>query len=428
MATTDTPNQIDTGMRKKVAVAVAGSAIEWYDFFIYATASALVLNKLFFPEFSDSAGTLLSLSTFAVGFVVRPFGAALFGHFGDRFGRKPTLVAAMMLMGAATTAIGFLPTYTSVGTLAPLLLVLIRLIQGLALGGQWGGAVLIVTETAPPNRRGFYGSFAQIGVPFALIASNLIFLGLSAGLSDEAFLQWGWRVPFMLSILLVGVSIYAQSRLEGVDSDQDERSDRLPLFELLRDHWKETLLAAGATLLNAAAYYILAVYVLAYFTIQLGFPKSTILTAVITSALVSIFTIPAAAHLSDRIGRRKTYSIGAVALGIWVFPMFWLITTGNIVLATVALVVAQVFFSFTYGPAPALFSEMFGHKVRYSGVSLGYQLGAVGGGAFAPLIATALYAQFGTSNIVALYLAGIAVLSLISVALISHPHITATKQ
>ncbi|MFI5706440.1 MFS transporter [Kribbella sp. NPDC051620] len=428
MATKDISNRINTDMRKKVAVAVAGSAIEWYDFFIYATASALVLNKLFFPEFSDSAGTLLSLSTFAVGFVVRPFGAALFGHFGDRFGRKPTLVAAMMLMGAATTAIGFLPTYKSVGTLAPLLLVLMRLIQGLALGGQWGGAVLIVTETAPPNRRGFYGSFAQIGVPFALIASNLIFLGLSAALSDAAFLRWGWRVPFMLSILLVGVSIYAQSRLEGVDSHQDERAERLPLFVLLRDHWKETLLAAGATLLNAAAYYILAVYVLAYFTNQLKLPKSTILTAVIISAVVSIFAIPSAAHLSDRIGRRKTYGIGAVALGIWVFPMFWLVTTGNIVLATVALVVAQVFFSFTYGPAPALFSEMFGHKVRYSGVSLGYQLGAVGGGAFAPLIATALYAQFGSSNAVALYLTGVAALSLISVALISHPHTAATKQ
>lgn len=420
MATTpDTTNRPALSMRKKVIVAVAGSAIEWYDFFIYATASALVLNKLFFPAFSSSAGLLLSLSTFAVGFLVRPFGAALFGHFGDRYGRKPTLVAAMMLMGAATTAIGLLPTYASVGTLAPVLLVLLRLIQGLALGGQWGGAVLIVCEGAPAHRRGFYGSFAQIGVPLALILSNLIFVTLSATASDTAFLQWGWRVPFLLSVLLVGVGIYAQSRLEGVDSEQEERSNRLPLVELLREHWKETLQAAGATLLNAAAYYVLTVYVLAYFTNGLGLPKSSILTAIIIAAVVSIATIPAAAHLSDKIGRRKTYAIGAVALGIWVFPMFWLINTGNVALATLALVVAQVFFSFTYGPAPALFSEMFGRRVRYSGVSLGYQLGAVAGGAFAPLIATALYAEFGTSNVVAAYLAGIAALSLISVALIS---------
>jgi MFS family permease len=408
-------------MRKKVIVAVAGSAIEWYDFFIYATASALVLNKLFFPSFSSSAGLLLSLSTFAVGFLVRPFGAALFGHFGDRFGRKPTLVTAMMLMGAATTAIGFLPTYGSAGTLAPVLLVALRLIQGLALGGQWGGAVLIVCESAPAHRRGFYGSFAQIGVPLALILSNVIFVTLSATTSEAAFLQWGWRIPFFLSVLLVGVGIYAQSRLEGVDSAQEDQSNRLPLVELLREHWKETLQAAGATLLNAAAYYVLTVYVLAYFTTGLGLPKSAILTAVIIAAVVSIATIPAAAHLSDRIGRRKTYAIGAVALGIWVFPMFWLINTGSVTLATIALVVAQVFFSFTYGPAPALFSEMFGRKVRYSGVSLGYQLGAVAGGAFAPLIATALYAEFGTSNVVAAYLTGVAVLSLVAVGLISQP-------
>jgi MFS family permease len=206
-----------------------------------------------------------------------------------------------------------------------------------------------------------------------------------------------------------------------VDSAQEDQSNRLPLVELLREHWKETLQAAGATLLNAAAYYVLTVYVLAYFTTGLGLPKSAILTAVIIAAVVSIATIPAAAHLSDRIGRRKTYAIGAVALGIWVFPMFWLINTGSVTLATIALVVAQVFFSFTYGPAPALFSEMFGRKVRYSGVSLGYQLGAVAGGAFAPLIATALYAEFGTSNVVAAYLTGVAVLSLVAVGLISQP-------
>jgi MHS family shikimate/dehydroshikimate transporter-like MFS transporter len=406
-------------MRRKVAVSVAGSAIEWYDFFIYATASALILNKLFFPEYSDSAGTLLALSTFAVGFLVRPLGAAIFGHFGDRFGRKPTLVAAMILMGVATAAIGLLPTYAAIGTLAPLLLVALRLIQGLALGGQWGGAVLIVTESAPANKRGFYGSFAQVGVPLALIASNVVFLILSAAMSQDAFLAWGWRVPFLLSVLLVGVGIYAQATLHEAEATSRHQSRRMPLVELMRDHWRETLLAAGATLLNAAAYYILAVYVLAYFTTDLGFSRSTILTAVIISAAVSIVTIPLTAALSDKIGRRRTYIIGAAALAIWVVPMFWLINTGNLTLATIALVLAQVFFSFTYGAAPALFSEMFGEQVRYSGVSIGYQIGAVGGGAFAPLIATALYAQFGSSNAIGIYLAVVAAISMVSVWLTS---------
>lgn len=420
---------LQRSMRRNITVAIAGSAIEWYDFFIYATASALVLNKLFFPSYSSTAGTLLSLSTFAVGFLVRPIGAALFGHFGDRLGRRPTLVTAMMLMGIATVAIGLLPTYAAIGAAAPVLLVLLRLVQGLALGGQWGGAVLVVTEKAPEGRRGFYGSFAQLGVPVALILANVIFLALSTWLSSDAFLSWGWRIPFIASVLMVGVGIYAQSRLEETlpTNKQSNTPPRMPLLELLRTHWRETLLAAGATLLNAAAYYVLSVYVLAYFTKALGHDQDTILVAVIISAAVSMFTMPAAAALSDRIGRGRTYTIGAVGLGIWFFPTFWLLNGGALAWAIVSLVVAQAVFSFTYGCAPALFCEMFADDVRYTGVSLGYQLGAVVGGAFAPMIATALYATYGSSNAIALYLALVALISLLSVLRATRSQRTASK-
>lgn len=420
MSISHSPTRGATSMRRNVGVAVVGSAIEWYDFFIYATASALVLNTLFFPSYSDTAGTLLALSTFAVGFIVRPIGACLFGHFGDRIGRKQALVGAMMVMGIATVAIGLLPTYNQIGGAAPVLLVALRVVQGLALGGQWGGAVLVVTESAPPGRRGFYGSFAQLGVPLALILTNLIFLALSSWLSPDAFFSWGWRVPFLGSVLMIGVGIYAQSRLEETRPSEQRATTppRLPLAALLRDHWRETLLAAGATLLNAASYYVLTVYALAYFTSILGHDRNTILVAVIGSALVSLVTLPAAGALSDRIGRRNTYGIGAIGLAVWFFPTFMLLGSGSLAGALLALVVAQMIFSFTYGPAPAMFAEMFGDSVRYTGVSLGYQLGAVAGGAFAPIIATALYAKYGTSNAIAIYLAIVAVISFVSVMLV----------
>jgi len=408
-------------LRKNIFVSVAGSAIEWYDFFIYASASALVLNKLFFPSVDSVAGTLLAFTTFAVGFLIRPVGAAVFGHFGDKFGRKPTLVTAMMIMGAATTAIGLLPPYATLGVAAPILLVVLRLIQGLALGGQWGGAVLLVTESAPEGKRGFYGSFAQLGVPIALVVSNVMFLVLSAAVSQDAFLAWGWRIPFLFSVVLIGVGLYAQSRASETStgvSDQPERR-RAPLLELLRSHPKQILLAAGATVINGGAYYLLTVYILSYATQVLAVSRGTILTGVLVSAVASGLTIPAAAALSDRIGRRRVFLSGAALLAVWGFPMFWLVNTGSAVLITVALVVAQLIFSLTYGPCPALFSEMFGARVRYSGVSVGYQIGAVAGGALAPIIATSLHAEFHTANAIALYLAVMAAVSFVSVFLVT---------
>jgi metabolite-proton symporter len=408
-------------MKNTVLVSLIGSAIEWYDFFIYASASALIFNKLFFPSVDSLAGTLLAFSTFAVGFLVRPLGAAIFGHFGDKFGCKPTLIVAMMIMGVATTAIGLLPTYASIGVLAPVLLVVLRLIQGLALGGQWGGAVLLVTESAPPGKRGFYGSFAQLGVPLALLLSNVVFLIINASVSMHAFQAWGWRIPFLLSVLLIGIGLYAQSRVEDTPATknlQPQSRTRSPFIELLRTHPKATLLAAGATIVNGAVYYLLTVYMLSYATQVLKLPRGTVLTGVLISAVASGITIPMFAAVSDRIGRRKVFLTGAALLALWAFPLFWLVNTGSGLFITFALVIGQIIFSMTYGPAPALFSEIFGAKVRYSGVSIGYQIGSVLGGAFAPIVATALYSGFGSSSAVSFYIVAISAVSFVSVFLI----------
>lgn len=428
--TTANPRAIapERSIRKVALIALAGSTIEWYDFFIYATAAALVFNQLFFPSFLPLAGTLLAFSTFAVGFLIRPLGALVFGHFGDKFGRKPALVTAMLMMGIATTAIGLLPSYETVGVLAPIMLVTLRLIQGLALGGQWGGAVLLVTESAPSNKRGFYGSFAQLGVPVALILSNLLFLFITVALPTEAFAAWGWRIPFLLSVFLIGVGLYLQVRIEDTPAmrkvHEAHTEARAPVMDLLRTHFKAIALAAGATIINGASYYILAIYMLAYGTGVLQLPRSTILTGVLLSSVASAIAILAFAALSDKIGRRKVFLSGAALMALWAFPLFWLVDTKSAILISVALVVGQVFFSMTYGPAAALFSEMFGTRVRYSGISVGYQIGSVLGGAFAPIIATSLYAAFGTSAAVSVYLAAMAIISFVSVLLVTETYQT----
>jgi metabolite-proton symporter len=412
-------------------VSLAGSTIEWYDFFIYAAATALVFTKLFFPGADPLAGTLLAFSTFAVGFLMRPIGAAVFGHVGDRIGRKPALVGAMVAMGAATTAIGLLPTYAAVGALAPVLLVLLRLIQGLALGGQWGGAVLLVTENAPPNRRGFYGSFAQLGVPLALILANVVFLVAHSSLSEDAFLAWGWRVPFLLSVLLVAVALYAQNRIEEARraAGKEETHERAaPIMELLRRYPKQVLLAAGATMVGGTSYYLLAVYMLSYATEQLHQPRGTVLTAVLISAVVSAIAMLVFAALSDRIGRRAVFLAGSVLFALWAFPLFWLVESGSPVLVTIALVVGQAFFAMTYGPSPALFAELFGTRVRYSGVSLGYQIGSVFGGAFAPIIATALLAGSNWSGSVSIYAVVVCAISFLAVWLAPETHRTSLDE
>ncbi|MDQ3910971.1 MAG: MHS family MFS transporter [Actinomycetota bacterium] len=431
-AATPSPSTI----RKVLLASCAASSIEWYDFFIYLTAAALVFPKLFFPADIDPvAGVLASFSTAAVGFVARPVGGVLFGHFGDRLGRKTTLVTALVLMGIATTLVGVLPSYAQIGIWAAVALFVLRICQGLAVGGQWGGAVLLATEYAPPNRRGFYGSFAQMGVPVGLVLGNAFFLVLSATLSSEQFGAWGWRIPFLASIILIGLAMYIQLRLEDTPAfrrlqetaQQTQQEDsgsrqRSPIMEVLREHPKQVLLAAGAFFVINGSFYIMITGILDYGTRDLGLSRSSMLTAVLISSIFQIAMLPAFSILSDRVGRRPVYLVGAVLLGLWAFPMFWLIDTKSIVLIAGSLVIGQAFLSMMYGPQAALFSEMFSRRVRYSGASLGYQLASVFAGGLAPIIMVSLLDWTGTSLSVSFYMLAMAALTFVSVYLVTETY------
>ena len=422
-------------IRKVLMAACAATSIEWYDFFIYLTAAALVFPKLFFPADIDPvAGVLASFSTAAVGFVARPVGGVVFAHFGDRLGRKPTLVTALLLMGVASTLVGLLPTYATIGVWAAIALFVLRFCQGLAIGGQWGGAVLLATEYAPPDKRGFYGSFAQIGVPVGLVLGNVMFLVLTAVLAPEQFEAWGWRVPFLASVILIGIAMYIQLRLEDTPAfrrleermrqrqESGEGRERSPVLEVILSHPKQVLLAGGAFFVVNGSYYVLITGILDYGTRDLGLSRSAVLIAVLISSFVQIFALPAFSALSDRLGRRPVYLAGAVLLGLWAFPMFLLIDLESVVLITVALLVGQVFLSMMYGPQAALFSEMFSRRVRYSGASIGYQLASVFAGGLAPIIMVSLLAWTGTSLSVSAYMFAMAVLTFVSVYLITETY------
>jgi metabolite-proton symporter len=411
---------------KQVALAsLIGTSIEWYDFFIYGTAAALVFNALFFPGFDPLTGTLLAFSTFTIGFVARPIGGVIFGHFGDRIGRKAMLVTTLLLMGGATFLIGCLPTYAAIGVGAPLLLVALRLIQGLALGGEWGGAVLMAIEHAPGARRGFYGSFPQMGVPIGLILATLVFLPLAA-LPEQQFLSWGWRVPFMLSILLVVVGLVI--RLKIAESPVFQRIkegnvvSRTPIAEVLKAHPKQVLLVAGAYISSGIFFYLLVVFNLGYATQELGLERSTMLIIVLISTLLGLMVIPASGVLSDTFGRRPLFLIGEVVIALLAFPIFWVLDTKAFVLILVGYTVGTIAYSIPLAMMASFFSELFGTRVRYSGVSLGYTLGTILGSSLAPLIAAALLARTGSTVSVSIYIIATAVISFVCVLVLSETY------
>ncbi len=428
----------ESSMRRVALTSLAGTSIEWFDFFLYATAAALVFPTVFFaPDMPPFVSLIASFSTFAVGFLARPIGGIIFGHFGDRVGRKKTLVVALMMMGAATTLIGCLPTYSSIGALAPILLILLRFVQGLAVGGQWGGAMLLVTENAPPNKRGFYGAFAQAGAPVGLILANLSFLIVSASVSQEAFMAWGWRIPFVASVTLIGLSLYVQLRLEDTpafrelqalnetrDLSTEAVARQSPVLEAIATYPKQIALAAGAFLAVQVTFYIMITFVIAYGSnpIGLGLPRTTMLTAVLISSVVQIPALFLAASYSDRHGRRGIYMVGAVLMGVFGFVLFPLVDTGSFLWITVAVCIGQVIIGMMYGPQAAFLAEMFSTHVRYSGASLGYQLGAILGGAMAPIIATAILAIYGSTIGISVYIAIASAITLVSVALLSETY------
>ncbi len=417
-------------MRQVAMTSLAGTSIEWYDFFLYGTAAAVIFPKAFFPqELPTMVLLIISFSTLAVGFLARPLGGIIFGHFGDRIGRKRTLVVALMMMGIATTLIGFLPTYASIGIAAPLLLVALRFIQGLAIGGQWGGAMLLVTESAPSDKRGWYGAYAQAGAPMGVILANLAFIGVSSSMSDEAFMDWGWRLPFIASIVLIGISMYIQLKIEDTEafrslSDAQSADDkpvaaveRSPVVEAIRKYPKRIMLAAGAFLSVQVTFYILIAFVIAYGmnspSVELS--RDTMLTAVLVAAAIMVPTQFYFSGLSDRVGRKNVYRWGAILTGVWGFILFPLIDTGDPVMIGFAITMGLLFLGMQYGPQAAYFTELFSTEVRYSGASLGYQIGAILGGALAPTIAVLLWNEFGIFY-VSVYIAIAALLTLWSLS------------
>ena len=406
------PNQL----RQVILASFIGTTIEWYDFFLYGTAAALVFNRLFFPGLNPLSGTLSAYGTFAVGFVARPLGGIVFGHYGDRLGRKTMLVWSLVLMGVATTLIGLVPGYDRIGIWAPTLLVVLRFVQGFGVGGEWGGAVLLAVEHSGGRRRGFHGSWPQMGVPAGLLLSTAIFAFLSARLPASAFLAWGWRVPFLLSAVLVGVGLFVRLRvLESpvfVALKETHRDSRTPLVDVFRHHPREVLLGMGLRFAQNVLFYVYTVFVPGYGEKSLGYPRNATLGGVILAALVGLVAIPFWSHVSDRVGRRPVYLSGALISLLLAFPSFWLIERGAGFVG-LAIVLAMVGHDMMYGPMAAYFSELFGTRVRYSGASLIYQFTSIFSGGLAPFVATLLMARHGY-RAVAGYLVGCCALTAVA--------------
>ncbi|GAA4410637.1 MFS transporter [Actinokineospora soli] len=400
--------QATTTRHRRVAVAAfLASTFEWFDYFIFGTAAALVLGEVFFPSASPVAGVLAAFATFAVGFVVRPVGAAIAGHMGDRYGRKPTLVVALVAMGAATTAIGVTPSYATIGIAAPVVLVVLRLVQGIAVGAQWGGAMLLATEYAPPGKRGLYGSFVQVGVVVGVVLANMSFAVLQ---KVDGFVEWAWRIPFLIGPLVLVLAWFIHTRIE--ETPEFVKSQRSPVREVLRHHRRTVLLAGGSFAVHLATFYILITGALDYTTRKLGMDRASVLVVTMIVAGAQLVTIPLAARISDKVGRVRVYTVGIVGLLVWAVPMFLLIDTATIAGLLVAQLVGATFLSCIYGPQAALFSELFKPEVRYTGASLAYQIASVLGGGLAPFLMVLLLESTGTSMAVAGYVGVLALIAL----------------
>jgi metabolite-proton symporter len=422
---TQTRTEPQGSVRIVALASLIGTTIEWYDFFLYGTAAALVFNRLFFPNSDPLMGTLYAFGTYAVGFFARPFGGIVIGHYGDKVGRKSMLVLTLVIMGVATFLIGLLPTYAQIGPWAAVALIVLRIAQGFGVGGEWGGAVLMAVEHAPPGKRGFYGSWPQTGVPAGLVLSTFVF-AMFARLPEDQFLSWGWRVPFLVSALLVGVGLLIRMRIveTPVFSKIKETATevRQPIIEVLRSYPKEVLLAMGARFAENGAFYIYSVFVLVYATQQVKMPQQTVLNAMLFAAACELAAIPLYGALSDRLGRRPVYLFGAVMTAVLAFPLFMLLDTGSTPMVVLAMFLVFIFsHAAMYGPQAAFLSEMFGTRVRYSGASLGAQLSSVLAGGLSPFIATALLRSYGRTAL-ALYLIFMAAVTIVAVVVATETH------
>ena len=425
MSITESHLATRTGLGRVVVASAAGMTLEAYDFLLYGSAAALVFNHLFFPSDDPLVGTMLAFLSYALGFFARPLGGIVFGHFGDRIGRKPLLIVSLLLMGGATVAIGLLPTYAAVGAWAAVLLCMLRLVQGFALGGEWGGAMLLVAERVPGRRRGTWTAIAEAGIPLGNLLATGVLALLAAVQDDATFLAWGWRVPFLLSAVLLVVGFWVRQRVEDAPlfhearaaAERAEQPRAVPALQVLRRYPRQVLIAAAARLTENITYYVVTAFVIVYVVEHNGGNKAMVLSALVVANLMQIAATPLFGALSDRIGRRPVLLIGALGTAAWTFAFFPLLDAGSALLVTVAMVGGLVFHSALYGPQAAFFAEQFDTDVRYSGMSLAAQLPTLIGGSIAPFVATALLALFGSGTAVAVYVAIAAAITTVAVAL-----------
>lgn len=408
-------------LRKVIAASMIGTTIEWYDFFLYGSAAALVFNKLFFPKSDPLTGAMLAFATYALGFAARPLGGLVFGHYGDRIGRKRLLMLSLMMMGGATVLIGCLPTYGQIGMLAPILLVVLRLVQGFAVGGEWGGAVLIVAEHGSDARRGFFTSWPQAGVAAGNVVATAVLVVMTALQSEADFLAWGWRVPFLLSVVLIGVGYWVRSTVAESPLFEEARAEKAasaPVMEAIRSRPKALVTGAGLRIAENICYYVITTFSIVYVTDKVGLTRQTALNAILIGSIVQFCAIPLFAMLSDRIGRRPVYAFGAALTGVWAFAFFKLLDTGATPLVVLAIVVGLLGHAAMYGPQAAFLAEMYPTRYRYSGVSLAYQLTSIVAGSLAPIIALQILKSTGSSLGVSIYV-GVAGLISVTAALLA---------